>query len=133
MKGVKSQPAGVGDVVIEGVKILGAGADTTSIAILAVLGDIVLHPEIVPRLQSELDTAYKDLGHQENNTEISYKEAAALPYLAAVIKESMRLHPSIQYRLPRYAPEGGVKIVDNCKLQLLLYFKPSNLPGNSSV
>jgi len=111
MKGIQGQQrADVGDAMIEGVNILGAGADTTSVAILAVLGDIVIHPEIVPRLQEELDKAYKGLGHGENRTEITYKEAANLPYLAAVIKESMRLHPSIQYQLPRYAPKEGIQI-----------------------
>ncbi|CZR58774.1 related to pisatin demethylase / cytochrome P450 monooxygenase [Phialocephala subalpina] len=110
MKGIQGRPTGVGDVMIEGVNILGAGADTTSIAILAILGDLILHPEIVPHLQAEVDQAYKDLGHEEKQTEIGYKEASALPYLAAVIKESMRLHPSIQYQLPRHPAEGGVTI-----------------------
>ncbi|KAH8591714.1 cytochrome P450 [Bisporella sp. PMI_857] len=111
MKGVQGTTnSTVGDVMIEGVNILGAGADTTSVAILAVLGDIVKHPEIVPRLQAELDGAYRDLGRDENNTEITYKEAITLPFLVAVIKESMRLHPSIQYQLPRYPPEGGITI-----------------------
>ncbi|KAH6670576.1 cytochrome P450 [Halenospora varia] len=94
MKGIQGRPTGVGDVMIEGVNILGAGADTTSIAILA----------------AEVDQAYKDLGHEEKQTEIGYKEASALPYLAAVVKESMRLHPSIQYQLPRHPAEGGVTI-----------------------
>ena len=110
MKGVQGQPTGVGDVMIEGVNILGAGADTTSIAILAVLGDLILHPEIVPRLQNEVDQAYKDLGHDEQQTDIGYKEASTLPFLAAVIKESIRLHPSIQYQLPRHPAAGGVTI-----------------------
>jgi cytochrome P450 len=110
MKGIQGKQTGVYDVMIEGVNILGAGADTTSIAILAVLGDMIVHPEIMPRLQAEIDQAYKNLGHEENKTEISYKEAATLPYLAVVIKESMRLHPSIQYQLPRYSPAGGVQI-----------------------
>lgn len=111
MKGIQGQSkAGVGDAMIEGVNILGAGADTTSVAILAVLGDLVLHREVLPRLQAEIDKAYHDLGHEENKTEISYKEAAALPYLCSVIKESMRLHPSIQYQLPRHSPDGGVDI-----------------------
>ena len=51
MKGVQGRTiAGVGGAMIEGVNILGAGADTTSIAILAVLGHLTLRPKIVPRL-----------------------------------------------------------------------------------
>jgi cytochrome P450 len=109
MKGIQGKQTTVYDVMIEGVNILGARADTTSIAILAILGDMILHPATMLRLQAEVDQAYSNLG-PENSTEISYKKAAALPYLAAVIKESMRLHPSIQYQLPRYAPEDGVQI-----------------------
>lgn len=42
--------------------------------------------------------------------DISFKDAENLPYLSAIVRESTRLHPSIQYQLPRYAPKGGVQI-----------------------
>lgn len=36
---------------------------------------------------------------------ISYKEAtASLPYLGAVVKEAMRLHPSVGFLMERYVP-----------------------------
>ncbi|CAI7613738.1 unnamed protein product [Penicillium pancosmium] len=99
-----------GDVMIEGVNILGAGADTTSIGILAIMGAILTHPEAKMKLQGEIDQAYKDLGLDETGSEIDFKDAEKLPYLAAVIKESMRLHPSISYQLPRVVPASGIHI-----------------------
>lgn len=109
-KDMSGQPVKKGDVMIEGVNILGAGADTTSIGILAVMGAILTHPEAKKKLQNELDQAYKDLGLEGTNKEIDFKDAEKLPYLAAVIKESMRLHPSISYQLPRVVPESGIQI-----------------------
>ncbi|OQE40057.1 hypothetical protein PENCOP_c006G00339 [Penicillium coprophilum] len=111
-KDVNGQPVKKGDVMIEGVNILGAGADTTSISILAVMGAILTHPEAKRQLQEELDQAYKDLGLEGTDSEIDFKDAEKLPYLGAVIKESMRLHPSINYQLPRIVPAPGIQIGD---------------------
>lgn len=109
-KDMNKQPVKKGDVMIEGVNILGAGADTTSIAILAVLGALLMHPAERAKVQEEVDQAYRDLGLEANGGEILFKDAEKLPYLAAVIKESMRLHPSITYQLPRVVPASGVQV-----------------------
>ncbi|KAJ5203154.1 hypothetical protein N7449_005233 [Penicillium cf. viridicatum] len=109
-KDMSGQPVKKGDVMIEGVNILGAGADTTSISILAAIGAILTHPEAKRRLQEELDQAYRDLRLEGTGSEIHFKDAEKLPFLAAVIKESMRLHPSINYQLPRIVPESGIQI-----------------------
>ena len=98
------------EVMVEAVVILGAGADTTSHAIQGVLGDLIMHPDIVPNLQREIDKAYRDLGLAVSGAEISYNDATKLPYLAAVIKESMRLTPSFVYQMPRCTPEKGIDI-----------------------
>ncbi|OQE12327.1 hypothetical protein PENVUL_c001G04696 [Penicillium vulpinum] len=112
-KDMNGQPVKKGDVMIEGVSILGAGADTTSISILAVVGAILTHPKAKRQLQDELEQAYKELGLEGTDSEIAFKDAEKLPYLAAVIKESMRLHPSINYQLPRVVPPSGVQIGDH--------------------
>ncbi|KAL1982523.1 hypothetical protein VTN96DRAFT_1248 [Rasamsonia emersonii] len=109
-KDMDGKPVWKGDVMIEGVNILGAGADTTSIVILAVLSALLLHRPERQKLQQEIDQAYTSLGLQDPGQEISFKDAERLPYLSAVIKESMRLHPSISYQLPRVVPSSGVQI-----------------------
>jgi cytochrome P450 len=42
---------------------------------------------------------------------ISYKETtSSLPYLAAVVKEAMRLHPSVGFLMERHTPPQGATI-----------------------
>jgi cytochrome P450 len=108
-KDIKGEPVKKGDIMIEGVNILGAGADTTTIGILAILGYLLCNPAQLERLQKEIDQAYVAL-NLAHGQEISFKDAENLPFLSAVVKESTRLHPSIQYQLPRYVPKGGTRI-----------------------
>lgn len=109
-KDLQGVPVKKGDVMIEGVNILGAGADTTAIGILACLGCLLTSPQAKVKLQNEIDQAYQELGLDKEGGEITFKDAEKLPYLSAVICESTRLHPSIQYQLPRYTPEEGINI-----------------------
>ncbi|GAD99962.1 hypothetical protein NECHADRAFT_55911 [Paecilomyces variotii No. 5] len=125
-KDMSGQPVKKGDVMIEGVNILGAGADTTSIGILAVMGAILTHPAAKEKLCKELDQAYKDLGLEGTSSEIDFKDAEKLPYLAAVVKESMRLHPSISYQLPRVVPEPGIYIGEH-------FIKPGSICSISAT
>ena len=98
------------EVLLEAVVVLAAGTDTTSYSIQGFLGDIFMHPGILPMIQKEVDEAYRDLGLADIGSEISYNDATKLPYLAAVIKESMRLNPSFVYQMQRCTPEKGIEI-----------------------
>lgn len=86
------------------------GIDTTAIGILANLGYIIGNSRVQKKLQQELDQAYKSLGLDAEARDFTFKEVEKLPYLSAVITESTRLHPSIQYQLPRYVPPEGVQL-----------------------
>lgn len=94
----------------EAANVLGAGADTSSIGIRAVLYQILAHPDTYRRIQDEIDAFYSR--ELSDSSEINYKQCQTLPYLQAVIKEACRLHPSIIYQIPRYSPPEGVKIGD---------------------
>jgi cytochrome P450 len=109
-KDPQGEPVGKRDVMIEGVNILAAGSDTTAISILACLGYILTNPDTKTRLMDEIDQAYRELNLNEEGREISFKEAEKLPFLSAVVTESTRLHPSIQYQLPRVVPSEGSQI-----------------------
>ena len=64
------------------------------------------HPQVLKKLQQELDEA--NLPHP-----ISYRDAKdRLPYMDAIIKESMRLHPGVGLLLERVVPDGGVQLPD---------------------
>lgn len=82
---------------------ISAGGDTTSIALRAIIVNILKRPDVHSKFMAELDAA--DL-----NIPVSYEEANRLPYLNAVIRESMRLHPSVGLILARTVPKGGVVV-----------------------
>jgi cytochrome P450 len=65
------------------------------------------YPKYMTRLQSEIDEYYTS---HNPTTPITYSQALEMPFLQAVIKEAGRLHPSIMYQLPRYAPPEGITI-----------------------
>lgn len=96
------------EVLVEAVVILGAGSDTTAHVIQGILGDPYYASGYRSELQREIDQAYQDLSLANRGTEISYNDATMLPYLAAVIKESMRLSPSFVYQMPRETPAEGL-------------------------
>src|SRR5256885_7202490 len=61
------------------------------------------------RLQAEIDEYYDT---KTLTAPITYAQCLELPFLQAVIKEAGRLHPSVMYQLPRYAPPEGITIDD---------------------
>ena len=65
------------------------------------------NPQHMKKLQAELDAAQSEGNLSEM---ITYAEAIKLPFLGAVIKEAMRVHPSICLTYPRHVPEGGREI-----------------------
>ncbi|CAI9766993.1 unnamed protein product [Fraxinus pennsylvanica] len=62
------------------------GTDTTALLTEWVMAELVLHPEVQRKLQDELDGAVGDRN-------ITDADTAKLPFLQAVIKETLRLHP----------------------------------------
>ncbi|KAH7242764.1 cytochrome P450 [Fusarium tricinctum] len=109
-KDPQGRQVGKKEVMIEGVNILAAGSDTTAIGIVACLGYLFTNPLSKAKLIEEIDSAYRELNIDDQGREISFKEAEKLPYLSAVILESTRLHPSIQYQLPRDVPPQGTQV-----------------------
>ena len=104
-KNDQGQPLTHGEVMIEAMNIIGAGADTTSIGIRSCLYYICNDSRVYHKLQQELDSYSQNLSGP-----LQYTQALTLPYLQACIKEATRLLPSIVYQLLRYCPEGGLTI-----------------------
>lgn len=87
-----------------------AGSDTTAVALRAILYYLIHHPDAMTRTQTEIESA--DEAGQLSNP-ISYQESVQhLPYYGAVMKEAMRLHPSIGMTLERQVPDQGVYLAD---------------------
>lgn len=62
-----------------------AGTDTTSLALARALHTLAEHPEAQTRLRKELRDAKKF------EEDISYDALTSLPYLDAVVRETLRL------------------------------------------
>jgi cytochrome P450 len=60
-----------------------------------------LYPEVCNRLRKEIDESYTS---KETDGPITYNEAQHLPFLKAVVSESLRLFPSIIFQLLRTSP-----------------------------
>ncbi|RHZ65482.1 cytochrome P450 [Aspergillus thermomutatus] len=98
------------DVIVHLSTNVFAGSDTTAIALRAVFYLLLRNPSVMAKLNAEIDDASRE-GKLSNP--ISYRESMThLPYLQAVLKEAMRLHPSVGLILEREVPKGGVTVCD---------------------
>jgi cytochrome P450 len=105
----ETHPDLVDDGTIMGYMLVNlvAGADTTAITIRAVFYFCLKHPEAYRRLVSEVRGAGFDV-----DKAAPYSVARHLPYLEAVVREAMRLHPAVSMLLERYVPDGGLTLPD---------------------
>jgi flavonoid 3'-monooxygenase len=76
-----------------------AGTDTTSSTVEWALAELIRHPDVLAEAQQELDAV---VGRDRL---VAESDLPRLTYLAAVIKETFRLHPSTPLSLPRVAAE----------------------------
>lgn len=107
--------------------LLLAGHDTTAIALSWALVEILRAPEVLTRVQSELEAVVGD-------EPLEYEHLPRLEYLDAAIKESLRLRPLVDYCVRRVAKEftaDGVTYPVGLTLapcQLLAHFNPAVWP-----
>jgi cytochrome P450 len=87
-----------------------AGSDTTAITLSACLYHLLKNPNAFARLREEVD----ELQARRRNLTgaLSFKESQEMPYLQAVIKETLRMHPATGLPLERVVPQGGATICD---------------------
>jgi cytochrome P450 len=102
-----SHPDLVDDGVIMGYLLVNllAGADTTAITIRAVFYFCLKHPATYRRLVAEVRAAGFDAAKPA-----PYAAARQLPFLEAVVREAMRLHPAVSMPLERYVPREGLAL-----------------------
>ncbi|RLM62032.1 Cytochrome P450 76C4 [Panicum miliaceum] len=81
-----------------------AGSDTIAITVEWTMAELLRNPTAMGKVRAEINGA---LGGKDA---IEEPDAAGLPYLHAVMKEAMRLHPVAPILLPRRAAEDGVEI-----------------------
>ncbi|KAJ5769986.1 uncharacterized protein N7511_002037 [Penicillium nucicola] len=81
------------------VMVLG-GQDTTSYILTCTIFQLLSHPDMLRRVKAELETVLPD-----SNSPPSLVIVEKLPYLSAVIAESLRVYPASLVRMTRVAPE----------------------------
>ena len=81
----------------EGIVVVGAGSDTTGVALTVTTFHVLNKPKVLAKLKEELTGALPD--PQASWPTLS--ELERLPYLSAVIKEGLRLAHGTSNRLPR--------------------------------
>ncbi|KAK2609701.1 hypothetical protein N8I77_003190 [Diaporthe amygdali] len=84
-----------------------AGSDTTSISLNATFYNIIKNPRVLTKLRAELDEAHTRGALSDPP---SFAETQNLPYLQAVLKEALRMHPAVGLCLWRIVPAGGATL-----------------------
>lgn len=84
---------------------IGAGSDTTAISLSSALYYLYKNPQTLTNLRHEIDAMATE---GRISDPVTFQEAQNMPYLQAVIKESLRMHPAVGTILPRKVPRGGV-------------------------
>jgi cytochrome P450 len=97
---------------------IGAGSDTTAITLSAILYYLLKNPATYNRLLEEINSG---ISEGRISDPITFKEANQLPYLQAVIKEALRLHPATGLPMGRVVPPSGAMITNR------------NFPGGATV
>jgi len=95
---------GKDEILSTAVMNIGAGSDTTSIGFSAVIYNLLKYPRTLAKLREEI-SSYEASGLLSNP--VKFAEAQKMPYLQAVIKEALRVHPAAGLILGRVVPEGG--------------------------
>ncbi|EAW10448.1 cytochrome P450 [Aspergillus clavatus NRRL 1] len=81
-----------------------AGSETTAALLSGCTFNLLKNRRVYERLVSEVRDRFQD------PAEISLSSIATLPYLNAVLEESLRIYPPIPAMLPRLVPEEGAMI-----------------------
>jgi benzoate 4-monooxygenase len=93
---------GRAELTAEALTQLIAGSDTTSNTSCALLYWVLSTPHVLPKLQAELDAAIP-----AGVPVASFAAVKDLPYLHAVINETLRIHSTSSLGLPRVVPVDG--------------------------
>ncbi|KAI4593346.1 hypothetical protein KJ359_009877 [Pestalotiopsis sp. 9143b] len=80
-----------------------AGSETTATLLAGAVYFLLQNPRILAKVAAEVRGAFS----QESDMTVASTEPAALPYMDAVLSESIRIYDPVPLFAPRVAPKGG--------------------------
>ncbi|KUL89053.1 hypothetical protein ZTR_05949 [Talaromyces verruculosus] len=86
---------------------IASGSDSVSVPLRSIIYFVLRDDAIYRKLTREICDA-------NLRSPVSWKDSRQLPYLDAVIKEALRLHPPVGLGLERVVPEGGLRLETLC-------------------
>lgn len=89
---------------------IAAGFDTSGITLTYVIHELSRNTQVQVRLQRELHKLFSPILPSSSPTLADGRAVDALPYLHAVIWETLRLHPAIPGPQPRVSPPQGCRL-----------------------
>ncbi|XP_066380581.1 flavonoid 3',5'-hydroxylase 1-like [Miscanthus floridulus] len=97
-----------------------AGTDTSSIIVEWAMAEMLKNPSVMARAQEELDRVVG------RGRRLEESDLPSLPYLQAVCKEAMRLHPSTPLSLPHFSFDAcddvdGYRVPANTRLLINIW------------
>lgn len=87
-----------------------ADADTTAISLRAIFYNQMSNPEKLLNLRAQIGKAAINSGTRGRNQLLSWSDIRELPYLSAVINESLRTHPTVGLPLEIITPGSGLNL-----------------------
>ncbi|KAI0055555.1 cytochrome P450 [Artomyces pyxidatus] len=91
------------EIMAQMMTLLGAATESTSNALARTIQLLAHRPDVQEWLRQELDGAFVATG-----SELGYDELMQLPYLDAICRETLRLHPPVSFVtrvLPLFCPD----------------------------
>ncbi|KAL1864296.1 hypothetical protein Daus18300_007719 [Diaporthe australafricana] len=87
-----------------------AGSETSATLLAVAVYHLLRNPGALARLQREVRGAFAEGSEVEADVEVNFSAVSRLPYLRAVMDESLRIHPPLPAGINRVVPEGGAVI-----------------------
>ncbi|KAL5987207.1 hypothetical protein ACLOJK_041204 [Asimina triloba] len=99
--------------------LIEAGTDTTAVALAWGISLLINHPDVVKKAQAEVDT------HVGQDRNVDDSDIKNLPYIQAIVKETLRLYPPAPLAIPHMAMEdcqiGGYHVPKGTHVMLNLW------------
>ncbi|GAB1211244.1 hypothetical protein ATERTT37_000357 [Aspergillus terreus] len=92
------------EIEVNAALLIAAGSETTATTLSACVYYLQKNPECYKALTEEVRQAFS------TDEEITFLAAGKLPYLNAIIEESLRMYPPAPAIGPRLVPEGGAVV-----------------------